>query len=245
LALPVIIAASAVVLLAGLVSGLTGFGFALISVPLLVLFLPAKPAVALVWMLGTLCDIAVAVSAFRWAQPKRIWPLMVAGVVGIQIGGYLLLILSPETLKLWIGVVITLSSLGFLLGFRRQIANEKAACAPVGLASGLLGGTTGMSGPPVILFLTNQGLDKRTFRANLATYFLVIDAVRAPLLLKGGLINHATLTWAAYLLAALAVGTLAGIRLVHHVDEALFRRVALIIVLGAGLVSVVTGLGLF
>ena len=47
-----------------------------------------------------------------------------------------------------------------------------------------------MSGPPVILFLSNQGVDKNTFRANLSFYFLILIIATAGVFFAGGLLTR-------------------------------------------------------
>ena len=231
------------IFLAGVTYGLTGFGFALVSVPLLMLLLPPRAVVPIVLLLSTLTGIAVAYEARKSVDLKRIWPLMVAGFVGMPLGTYLLTSLDANVLKAAIGAVITLIALAFLFGFQRSVRNERLACAPIGFVSGLLNGSTGMSGPPVILFFNNQGIEKQVFRANLATYFVALNFGTFAAQFIGGLFTREVLTYVLWFLPALFIGTWAGIRLSHRVREAAFRRATLIIVSLAGLTSMLAGLG--
>lgn len=230
--------------LSGLTTGLTGFGLALVATPLLILILPPKVVVPLLTLQAMGSNFLILYESRRWVDLGRIWPLMLAGVAGVPFGAYLLVVCDAGPLKTFIGVAIALSALAFLLGFKRQVANERLACVPIGLASGLLNGSTGMSGPPVILFFANQGVEKRTFRANLAAYFTVVNLATLPAYLVGGLVTRPVATYAALLFPALVVGLFAGMRLARHVDERAFRRVVLIVVCGAGLLAVASGLGL-
>ncbi len=233
-----------VVLLAGLTQGLTGFGYALVAVPLLIIFLPPKTVVPLVLIHCAFTNTLVLLDAWRWVDLKRIWPLMLAGIAGMPLGTYLLVALPVDTLKVFMGSVIALSALAMLLGWKHEIRNERLACAPVGVASGLLSGSTGMSGPPVVLFLANQGMGKQVFRANLVAYFLVLNLATIPTHVVAGLVTRTVIADAALLLPALFAGTFVGIRLVRRVEEAMFRRVTLAIVILAGLLSVASGLRL-
>jgi uncharacterized protein len=140
-------------------------------------------------------------------------------------------------------VVTTLSALALWLGFKRPIANEKVASLPVGLASGILGGSTSMSGPPVVLFFSNQGVDKQGFRANLNLYFTLLTLSTLPSQLVAGLLTRPVLTYTAWFLPVLLAGTLLGVRLAHRVDEAAFRRLTLIVVIATGLSAIASALG--
>ncbi|MFQ5809132.1 MAG: sulfite exporter TauE/SafE family protein [Armatimonadota bacterium] len=232
-------------LFAALTQGLTGFGFNLVSVPMMILVLPPEMVVPIVMIYATLMTITIAVEARRWIDVRRIWPLMVAGVVGIPLGVWLLRVLDVNALKVLIGAAIALFGVAFLCGFAVQIKREKLAMGPVGFVSGILAGCTAMSGPPVILFLQNQGVGKQAFRANLAIYFVAIGAASLLAFGGAGLITAPMLRYTLLLLPATVVGGIAGIKLAHRIDEKLFRTIALVVVTIAGLVAVASGLRLF
>jgi hypothetical protein len=208
-----------------------------------VLVLPPKLVVPVVALLAATSGLMIFFEIYRWIDLQRIWLLVVAGVVGIPLGTYLLTILPAQTLKLGIGVVTTLSGLAFWLGFQRPIRNERLALLPIGLASGILGGSTAMSGPPVILFFSNQGVSKQVFRANLNIYFTMIKLWTIPNQVVAGLITPDVLRWTAWSLPAMIAGTLLGMRLAQRVDEATFRRLTLIVVIVTGLSAIVSTTG--
>jgi len=131
-----------------------------------------------------------------------------------------------------------------LKGFKRKIKSEKLAFAPVGFISGLLAGSTMMGGPPVILFFTNQGLNKNVFRANIVCYFATLSLATIPAYVAGGLITKEVIKYAILLLPAMICGGITGIKLAHIVQEQLFKKIVLIILIVAGLMSIVSGFGL-
>jgi uncharacterized membrane protein YfcA len=131
-----------------------------------------------------------------------------------------------------------------LTGFRRQVPDEQRGFAAVGLISGLLNGSIKMAGPPVILFLTNQGLAKQPFRANLVCYFLFVNLATVPVFCLGGVMTAPVIRYAILLIPVLLVGVLTGNRLARVVAEARFRVIALVIVASAALLSILSGVGL-
>jgi len=233
----------AAVFLAGVTSGLTGFGFALVTVPLLILVLPPKVVVPIISLLSNLTHLLILIETRRWLQPRRILPLMLAGIAGIPLGTYLLLALDAQTLKILIGVVTTLAAIAMLTGFSRPIRNEKLAFFPVGFISGLLTGSTGMGGPPVVLFFSNQGVEKQVCRANFTLFFTVTSLVALPTQLAGGLLTSQVWTHALVFSPALLLGTVLGIRLARVISEAIFRKLTLFVIIATGLSAVATGLG--
>jgi hypothetical protein len=232
-----------VVFIAGVIKGLTGFGFALVTVPVLAILLGPKAAVPMIIILNAVSNVPLYLHSRRWSDIGRIWPLIVAGVIFVPLGTYLLIILQAGVLKVIVGVVICIFAMAFLLGLRREVRREKLGLFGAGLISGTLNGLISTGGPPAILFLTNQGLDKRRFRASLITYFLFLNVGTIPFHLAGGLISVFVLRQAAVFLPALAVGAVAGTAIVKHVSEERFRPTVLVIVMATGVMAVLSGLG--
>jgi len=242
--LTIIIAGLLAIFLAGTIQGLTGFGFALVSIPILIIFLSPKIAVPIVVMLSILTNVIILFEARKWVDLKRIWPLMIAGIAGIPIGTYLLIVLDVSILKVFIGSIIIPFAIALLIGFKKQIKNEKVAFAPVGLVSGLLSASVSVSGPPVILFFINQGVKKQTFRANLAAYFTVLASATTLAFVLSGVITKEVTNYVIWFLPAVILGGITGIKLAPKVTEKLFRNIALILVTIAGLLSIASGLGI-
>ncbi len=232
------------VFVAGVIKGLTGFGFSLLAAPLLVVLLGPRMAVPIIAVLNAFTNIVLFVGSRRAADIRRIRPLIVAGIVTVPVGMFLLLNLDVGVLKLIVGVAIVLFAVALLVGFRRPIKNERRGLLLAGLMSGTLNGLISTGGPPVILFLANQGMHKVVFRASLIAYFLFLSIATIPIFLAGGLMSRAVLIHAAVLIPALLVGAFAGSQLLRKVPEHFFRVVTLAVVIGAGGVAVLSGLSL-
>jgi uncharacterized membrane protein YfcA len=232
-----------IVLFASVVMGLTGFGFALAALPLLTLFLPPKTAVPLITVCSVFLNGYTLYKVRRSVQVRRILPLIVMGVLGMICGTYFLVSVEMTTLKLCVGFVTVLFAAASLIGFRREIKNEVRACVPVGFLSGLLGGAMSISGPPIVLFFSNQGIEKITFRANMIAYFFGLYLATMPAYFISGLVSMELLQSAVYMVPALIIGTTLGSRLYEVVDEELFRKMALILVLVTGFLAMLSGFG--
>jgi len=118
----------------------------------------------------------------------------------------------------------------------------ESSSVPVGFVSGTLGASTGLSGPPVIFFYTNQSLDIREFRANIVAHFQIMNIVAIPIYIYSGLFTDETLLLSAQLLPATFVGVIGGIVINRWMKEALFRLIALGLILTAGLIAMVSGI---
>lgn len=230
---------------AATVAGLAGFGYGLVSVPLLMLVLPPRMVVPAVTTHIFLVSLFILLEVIRKVDLRRIWPLMATGLIGLPLGVYVLLVLSEGMLKTIVGVVIVFFALALLLGINLEIRNEKLALAPVGIASGLLASGIAMAGPPVILFFSNQGMLKQVFRANLAAYFVFLNAITIPAHAASGLFTGEVVRYALLFLPTLGAGMVLGVFLSRKVPEEYFKRVVLVIVLCTGLLSITSGLGIF
>jgi uncharacterized membrane protein YfcA len=226
-----------------LVSGLTGFGFALVLAPNLMLLLSPKTAVPVVTLLSVVLNSILFYEARRWASPREIRPLIASGLLGMLCGSLLLIYLNVPLLKLLTGVVIITFAIALLLNIKIEL-NSRLLQVPVGLLSGFLGGSTSMSGPPVALFFQNRGFEKRVFRANLIVYFILLYPLTLPTYYLGGLLTGEVFSTALLAAPAMVAGALLGARLLYRVDEGLFRRITLLLVIASGVFSILTGIGL-
>lgn len=240
---PIMFAPIALLLFGGaVVQGLTGFGYGLMTVPILMLILPPRMVVPMMMLQGTLLSFMVVYQARQHVRLKRILPLIIAGVISMPLGVYVLKNINPFTLKLALGILIVAFSAALLRGIRIKIKNETAAFIPVGIVSGILTGASALGGPPVILFLSNQQVEKQIFRSSIAAYFLIVNLCTLPTFALNGIITADVAKYAVYLLPAMVLGAVTGIKLADRVNEELFRRIALMIVAIAGMFLVYTGL---
>jgi uncharacterized protein len=207
--------------------GLTGFGYSMLCLPLLALFMPVKDAVPVLIATSVILNLLVWADARRSIRIRWLLPLMIAGLAGIPIGVWSLGIVSEQMLKIAVGILVVLSSVAYLTGFRMNLPKERLAMLPVGLVSGVLNGSTSFSGPPVILFLANQDVSRDTLRGSLSVYFLLLNAATVPAFIAAGEFSpqagRMTLAGVPLVLA----GGLLGTWLSGRVGEKGFRTAAL------------------
>ena len=234
-----------VILLAGLVQGLAGFGFSQFALPLLVLVMGTQELIPIMVVLSLFLNMFLVHELRKNVQLKRIWPLMIGGALGIPFGTYLLLIADTSVMKLLIGLVILIFGLALLFEVRKTVKNEKLAMLPIGFAGGILNGSVSMSGPPLIIFFSNQEMNKQEFRANLIAFFMFINLVTLPGFLYTGLLTTDVITASGILLPGMILGDFAGSRLALKIDEARFKKLTMILIIIMGCLSLASGLGVF
>ena len=232
-------------LFAGIITGITAFGFALVAVPLLILFFDPKVAVPIVTINSAMTGMFLFFELRKRMQPKKIIPLIIGGIVGLPFGVYLLAVLDKNILKISVGALITVFSVFLALGIKREIKSEKYTSFLVGLVSGLLKGSTSLSGPPVVLFFINQDQEKEVFRANLTGYFMIMGTLAIIALAIGKLVNLNVLGYSAWFVVPTIFGTWLGSKICPRVNPLPFRNLSLAVVIIAGIISILSGFKVF
>lgn len=219
------------ILLASFIQGITGFGFALIAVPLLSFFIPElKDITPIIVIYSLLTNIIIAYKSRQNIDFKRIIYLVLFAIIATPIGTYMLICINVKILKIIIGIVITITAFAMLKNFKIRIKNEKISYCLVGILSGFLNGSAGLSGPPVVLFLTNKNVDKDVFRSNLTFFGLATNIFAILLFILQGIINTSVLHFATLYLPALIIGVLLGIKVSAKINEHIFRNITIYLI---------------
>jgi len=236
--IPLLLPISALVFVAFLVRGFTGFGAALLVVPVLALWLPVKPLVVpLLTVLSLVNSVWLAWRArseIDWVESA--W-LFAGSVPGVAVG-LLLFQHAPEgVLRRIVGACVLV--IGGWIATRGDVAAKRPlprAVAPAfGGASGVVGALFGAGGPPLVLYLAARGLEREAFRATLLLQFAASDLARSAALAAGGWFTPTLLLSGLALYPAALLGSWCGERLFRGVSETAFRRAVggLLVLVGA------------
>lgn len=227
-------------LLAGAVSGLTGFGLALISVPLFLLVYDPTTVVAIGAVLSVAINLAVVWDSPREADRRLVLALLPPAFLGLLVGVEVLAAADPRYIRLGVGVVVVFSAALLLREIRPPKADTWMGTVVAGLLSGALSTSTGLSGPPVVLLFAARGLPKHAFRSTSALYFLVLSLAGLAALLYRGLLTSEQVPLALALVPAAFVGKLLGTALLSRFSEGAFRAVTLGVVIVTGSLGAAT-----
>jgi uncharacterized protein len=223
-----------------LVQGTTGFGIALVAVPVLMLLMPPALVPPVMVLLSLVNNAVVLSRCWRAVRLRLVLPLIISGVLGLPLGAWILKALDPRGLKLAIGIGVVLMALAMLAGVKRRLKLERLGLAIVGFMGGVLHTSTSVSGPPVILFLANQGVEKEKFRANLIAYFTVLNLFSIGVYWAFGLLHGQVFTAGLAYLLPLVLGSLGGVWLARRIDERLFRQLVLALVVALGVALIIS-----
>jgi hypothetical protein len=236
-----IIALATIVTAAGFLQGLTGFGFGLMALPLMSLFVPIKTIIPLIIILTLFINLTLTIQLWSAVRLKTVGPLFMAAIPGIYIGVYLLTQISSDSLTIIVGMLTVGFALYQLLAtpVPRELGLLATICT--GLASGILSSSISTAGPPVIIYTTIQPWSKDKAKATLGSYFLIVGIATVAVHALNGIITEPVLTYSAYLLPALIVGTLAGTWLYSRIADERYRKLAIILVLLLGVMMLIKG----
>ena len=220
---------------AACVSAVTGFGYALIAIPFLVLLVSPSVAVPVVLISANPLAIVLIWGCYRQMSPRRILYLLVFALIGMPLGVHTLASLPAATTQTIIGCTTIASALILMVRSGEPFAKEGLVKAVAGLLSGLIGGVSGMTGPPVVLLGLKQKWEHKAFRADLIGYFFLLHASMVVAFGQVGLLSGEALILTAKGLPGVLVGVALGLWLKRHVDSTSYRRLAIALVAVGGI----------
>ncbi|WP_157981094.1 sulfite exporter TauE/SafE family protein [Pseudidiomarina insulisalsae] len=225
----------ALIMFAGaFLQGITGFGSGLVAVPLLSLLIPLTLLTPMLSVINVILALYLAWLLRHYLSLQRWFPLFIGGVGGTLAGNYALVHLPLASLQMGMAVFVITAGLLFWFGVQVQARAGSIQQGGVGLLSGFANGALTLGGPPVVLFLTANRLDRSQFRATLAAFFLVLGCTNVTSFsLQGRYAEIDLLTLLALIIGALT-GAYGGHRVSSKLPEQWFRRLTLLLVIGAG-----------
>ncbi len=197
-------------LLAGFTQGVSGFGSALVAMPLLTLFIDVKTAVPLCMLNGLLITSFLSWQLRRHIDWRKIRPLFFGCLPGIYMGVTFLKRTNDSVIKVMLGVMLIAYVIYRLSCCPRPRKIHAAWSYLAGFATGAIGGAFSAGGPPTIIYTTLTGWSKDEIKATLSGFFLVTGLVIAAAHASSGLTTVAVLRLFGASSAAVLVGVCAG-----------------------------------
>jgi uncharacterized protein len=234
---PRFVLALAVSVLAGLVRGFSGFGSALVYMPLMSALYGPRIAAPSMAVIDVLAAVTFVSTVWRQAAWREVLPLAVSALIAAQFGSLILKYADPILLR-WFITILVLAVVAVLVsGWRYQGRPIIVVTLAVGALSGLLGSAVQMAGPPVIVYWLGSAGEAAIVRANFVTYFAALAAgLGITYSIKGLLTSEATAL--ALLIGPLQIASQhVGARLFPLASDRTYRILAYGVILLAALVS--------
>lgn len=235
-----------VLLCAGFIQGLAGFGSGLIAVPALALVLPLTQIVPMMVIAGTLISIINLIHLRHAIELSPLKQLLIGFVLGTPIG-LIALTHAPQGLLI-LGLGLFLSAYA-LISLNPQCKTEaidrrlRQHRYGLGAIAGALGAAFSTSGPPIILHVSaQQNWSSDQKKALLSAFFLITTFITLSALALNGRVTPNVLKSAALAAPALILGSLLGIRLYTRLSEHNYQRLTYLLILTMGLILITRSL---
>jgi uncharacterized protein len=196
---------------AGVVRGFSGFGTAMVFLPVAGQVLNPVAALVALTVMDLVGPLPNVPRALREAHRGDVLRLCAGLVVAMPFGLLILISVAPEVFRYSVSVVSLLLLVLLVLGWRYRGVLRRWMIYLTGMLGGFLFGAVGLPGPPVIMIYMAAPLPAPVVRANLMLYLLGADAVMMGLLgVSGQLAAAAIWTGVAITLPYLAGNVLGG-----------------------------------
>jgi hypothetical protein len=231
-------------LLAGFISGLAGFGTALVALGIWLHAISPAHAATLVIICSVVAQAQTIPTIWHAIDLRHLAPMLVAGILGVPFGVALLGHVNPATFRLAVGILLVAFSATMLAGRARPAIHwgGRTADAAIGLAGGILGGLAGLSGVLPTMWATLRGWSKDRRRGVIQAYNLTVLTAALLTHAAEGLITREI----GWLLLWAIPGTISGAWIGNHAYRRLsdhhFHQVVLVLLCVSGITLIAPNL---
>ena len=239
--------AGAIAFLAGLVKGVVGFAMPMVMISGLSSVMPPDIALAgliLPTLVTNLWQALRQGPRAAWQSLRRFRLFLIAGLVFMIAGAQLVPVLSAGLMLLLLGIPVALYGLTSLAGHppRLPASPGPKVEAGVGAVSGFLGGISGIWGPTTVAMLTALQTEKREQMRVQGVIFGMGSLVLTAAHIGSGVLNPQTAVFSATLIVPALIGLVLGFSVQDRINQAMFRKLTLAVLVLSGLNLVRRGL---
>lgn len=224
-------------LVAGVTRGFSGFGGALIFVPLISALYGPKIAAPTLLVIDTLMTLPFLLPALRLCIWRQVAPLAAGALVSVPAGVWVLDHAAPLVLR-WGLASLGLSLLVLLVsGWRHTGRHSLPATLGIGAVAGFCGGAAQMSGPAVVAYWLGSGQASGLVRANLFGFFALATLASGAAYAVNGMFTAEVGRLSLLLGPTYALGLFVGARAFRGTSDRTYRIAAYWVIASAALLS--------
>ena len=222
----------------GLTRGFTGFGFAMIFMPIASSVVSPKEALATIWIIDAPFALLLGWRAFPNADKRGVLSLLLASSLVFPLGLSLLVHVDPILMR-WVISIAIMALVSILAsGWRYHGKPGTALTLGVGSVSGLFGGMAGLGGMPLALFwLSSQAKRPADIRADMQSFFGLSTLVSGIVLLWSNVLTSNAALLGLAMMPVYGVTLYAGSYGFRAASDTVFRRAAYSVILLAAILS--------
>ncbi len=234
---PTLLAISGIIFFASVVRGFTGFGLALVAVPLVQFFMPVTDTAVFIAIVNLVFSVLYYRRSRKLIKGQPLGSMAIFTGLGVAAGTLILKFVNPAYIQLIWGILILFIVLFLARGLNFKIRSEKSALTLSGIFGGILAGSTGITGPPVAIILSSMKTPKEKFNAIISVFILFAVTYALVFYLIAGLIRKETAILALCSVPALLAGLYTGDRLVEHISQKTFTTIVYIVLIIMGIIT--------
>jgi uncharacterized membrane protein YfcA len=223
--LTITMALCAIAFVSGTARGFSGFGAALIFMPLASSVAPPRLVAALLLVIDFVAAAPLLPDAWRKADRRATAVIVCGALIGVPIGTYFLSVLDPVTTRWIISGFVAALLLLLLSGWRYRGKDHAWLSVSIGGLSGFCSGLAQTGGPPIVGYWLGRPVAPTVARANIVLFFGASDVVSMISYATSGLISRESLALALIVGPAYAIGVACGASLFGHASERVFRSI--------------------
>lgn len=226
-----------IVLVSGVVRGYSGFGGALIFIPLTASILGPRKAVAVFYLFDLVSATPYGYTYFPKANWKEVAPMYAGAFLLLPAGTWVLAHSDPLALR-WALSLLVITMLAVLVsGWRYKGQPTAYASLGVGALAGFSGGSTGISGPVVIAYWLSSRSEAAVIRANIMVFYALQSTTTDIYFFLQGLFTFDVVVYALIAWPLYSIGLAAGARFFKGSSEGLYRISAYVLIALSALMS--------
>jgi uncharacterized protein len=231
------IAICAIAFVSGTARGFSGFGSALIFMPLASSIASPRLIAAVLLIIDFIAAAPLIPNAWKQADRKATAIMVCGALVGVPIGTYLLTRLEPVTTR-WIisGFVLALLLL-LLSGWRYRGQDHAAISVGIGGLSGFCSGLAQTGGPPIVGYWLGRPIASTIARANILLFFGASDFFSVVSYSLTGLITADSIKFSLVVGPVYAIGVWFGASLFGRASETVFRAICYALIAAAVIIG--------
>ncbi|MBZ5762480.1 sulfite exporter TauE/SafE family protein [Rhizobium sp. VS19-DR104.2] len=210
-------------LVAGLARGFSGFGTALIFMPLASAVIGPQSAAPLLLIIDAVTAVGLIPDAWRRSDRRGVWTMAVGAAMGVPLGTAMLTMIDPLAVWWIIVLVVVLLLILLVSGWRYHGRPSAPLTIGVGAVSGMFTGAAQIGGPPVVVYWLGGSIPSAIVRANIVLYFAISTVLTGASYVIGGLITELVVVFALTTGPLYGSGLYLGSQLFGRASETVFR----------------------
>ena len=231
------VAICAIALVSGIARGFSGFGSALIFMPLASSIAAPRLVAALLLIIDLVGSAPLIPNAWKQADRRATAIIALGALAGVPIGTWFLSRLEPVTTRWIISAFVFALLLLLLSGWRYRGRDRAAISIGIGGLAGFCSGLAQTGGPPIVGYWLGRPIASAIQRANIVLFFAASDFFSLVSYALSGLITMDAIRFAIVVGPAYGIGVWFGASLFGRASETLFRAICYALIAAAVLIG--------